>query len=175
MAEVEEIFEGIEEEIAEAEEGIEDLPAEERAEVEAEVAESRASVEKLSATKSKLKEAYKIAKSGAVWVIKFTSQNVMIGVILWGVNVTLNKLFPHAPKETKERISNVIKALCDVINTEGTINKKALDWMTAHEGDTITLDGVEVPMESVLIKYVKPLGQVRCKIWAFLDEYHPDS
>lgn len=162
MAEIEEIIEGVEEAIEEAEEGIEELSEEARAEVEAEIAESRIAIEELSSTESRLKVFLKSLGSCVVDVAKFTGKNIAIGAILWGVNVTLNKLLPHAPQETKTRMRNVIKALSDVINTESTINKKALDWMTAHKDDTITLDGIEVPLESVLTKYIKPLVEVKC-------------
>ncbi|KAF5890381.1 uncharacterized protein DAT39_019901, partial [Clarias magur] len=156
MAEFEEIAEVIEEGIEEAEEGIEELSAEERAEVEAEIAETRTVVEELSTTQSKLQEFLSSLKSWSIGVIKFTAKNIAIGAILWGVNVALNKLLPHA-QETKTRMRAVIKALSDVIKAECTMNQKVLGWMKAHEDDIITLNGIDIPMEAILTKYISPI------------------
>ncbi|KAG7324675.1 hypothetical protein KOW79_012691 [Hemibagrus wyckioides] len=172
MAEFEAIAEGVEEAIESVEGEIEELPEETQTIIRSEIAETRAAVEELSATESNLKKFLLTLKDCVFTVAKFTAQNVMIGTILWGVNVTLNKLFPHSQTghtETHKRMSNVIKALSDVISTEAKINQKALDWMKAHKDDTIFLDGIEVPMEAVLSKHLIPIVEASEKAEAIAD------
>ncbi|KAB5565270.1 hypothetical protein PHYPO_G00239230 [Pangasianodon hypophthalmus] len=164
MAEIEEIVEGVEEAIEGAEEGIEELSEEVQEEIQAEIAETRTVIEELTTTESKLRGILKSLGSCVSDIAKFTFKNIAIGAILWGVNVALNKLLPQGhQQETKTKIRNVIKALSDVINAEAAINQKTLEWMKAHENDKITLDGIEVPMEAILTKYMKPLVEATDK------------
>ncbi|KAK3526461.1 hypothetical protein QTP70_027723 [Hemibagrus guttatus] len=160
MAEFEAIVEGFEEAIESVEGGIEELPEEAQEIIRSEIVEAQAAIEELSVTESNLKKFLLTLKDCVFTVAKFTAQNIAIGAILWGVNVTLNKLFPQGhtgQSETHKRMSNVIKALSDVINTEANINQKALDWMKVHKDDTITLDEIEVPMEAILSKHLTPI------------------
>ncbi|XP_027012251.2 uncharacterized protein LOC113648923 [Tachysurus fulvidraco] len=159
MAEFGEIIEGVEEAIEGAEEGIEELPEEAQEELRSEIAETRTVIEELSTSQSKLQEFLSTLKDCVSTVVKFTAKNIAIGAILWGVNVALNKLLPHGQSETHKRMSNVIKALSDVISTEIKINEKALDWMKIHKDDTISLEGIELPMEAILSKYLTPIEQ----------------
>ncbi|XP_008288384.1 uncharacterized protein PF11_0207-like [Stegastes partitus] len=158
MAEIEEAIEGIEEAIEGAEEGIEELPEEIQEEIEAEVAEARTEVAEFSKVAETLKTFLKFVTTSIPKVVAFVGKNVAIGAILWGVNVSLNKLLPHQSSEAKQKRA-AIKALSSVIKTETDLSKKALDWMKEHKDDMITLAGFEVPLESVIAKYLIPISE----------------
>ncbi|GAA6081355.1 uncharacterized protein LOC113656467 isoform X1 [Tachysurus ichikawai] len=159
MAEFGEIVDAVEEAIEGVEEDIGELSEEAQEALRSEIAETRTVIEELSTTQSTLQKFLLTLKDCVYTVAKFTAQNVAIGAILWGVNVTLNKLLPHSQSETHKRMSNVIKALSDVISAEVKINQKALDWMKIHKDDTICLDGFELPMEAILSKHLTPIEQ----------------
>ncbi|XP_008288383.1 uncharacterized protein LOC103363406 [Stegastes partitus] len=163
MAEIEEAIEGVDEAIEGAEGGIEELPEEIQEEIEAEVAEARTEVAEFSKVAETLKTFLKFVTTSIPKVVAFVGKNVAIGVILWGVNVSLNKLITKkSPKteafEVKQKRA-AIKALSSVIKTETDLSKKALDWMKEHKDDMITLAGFEVPLESVIAKYLTPISE----------------
>lgn len=172
MAEFESIVEGVQEVIEEAEGGIEELSEEAQEALEGEIEEANTVIEELSETESKLETFISKVESSLGKLVSFTVKNVAIGAILWGVNVALSKLLSHAHTETHKRMSNVIKALSDVIRAESQINQKALEWMKAHKDETIVLDDFEVPMESILFKFFGQLDEVRkpiqCNIFSLM-------
>ncbi|XP_028259968.1 uncharacterized protein LOC114434779 [Parambassis ranga] len=160
MAEVEEIFEGVEEAIDGAEEGIEELPEEIQEEVAEEIAEARAEVAEFSRVAEGLRTFLDFVTTSIPEIAGFVMKNVAIGAILWGVNVALNKLLPHhtaEPDVKKKR--DAIKALSTVIKTESTLSDKVLAWMKEHKDDKIVLDGFEVPLESIIAKYITPISK----------------
>lgn len=158
MAEIEEVIEVVEEVIEGAEEGIEELPEEIQEEVAAEVAEARTEVAEFSKVAETLKTFLKFVTTSIPKVTAFVLKNVAIGAILWGVNVSLNKLLPHQSSDAKKKRA-AVKALTTVIKTETDLSQRSLDWMKEHKDDQITLDGFEVPLESVLSKYLTPISQ----------------
>lgn len=157
MAEIEEIIDGVEEAIEGAEEGIEELPEEIQEEIEAEVAEARTEVAEFSKVAETLKTFLEFVTTSIPKVAGFVMKNVAIGAILWGVNVSLNKLLPHGGSDVKKK-RDAIKALTTVIKTENDLSQKTLDWMKEHKDDQITLDGFEVPLESIIAKYITPIS-----------------
>lgn len=158
MAEIEEAIEGVEEAIDGAEEGIEELPEEVQEEIEAEVAEARAEVAEFSKVAESLKSLLKLVTTSIPKVVGFVAKNVAIGAILWGVNLSLNKLLPHQSSDAKKKRA-AIKALTTVIKTENDLSQKTLDWMKEHKDDKITLDGIEVPLESVIATHLTPISE----------------
>ena len=161
MAEVEEIIEGVEEALEGAEEGLDELPEEVREEVEAAVAEAREEVSVLSKIQSELREMIGIVPKFITKAIKFTSETVAVGAILWGVNTALSKLLPHGDQQKIKNQQAVIKALINVIKTETDMSQKTVNWLKEHKDDTVTLDDEPVPLEALLDKYLTPISDVR--------------
>ncbi|XP_047442799.1 uncharacterized protein LOC125009152 [Mugil cephalus] len=159
MAEIEEVIEGVEEAIDGAEEGIEELPEEIREEVEAEIAEARVEVSRFSRVTETLKSFLEMVTTSIPKVARFVGKNVAIGAILWGVNTGLDKLAQHHQTTDVKKKRNAIKALTTVIKTETELSQKVLDWMKEHKDDTIVLDGFEIPLESVIAKYMTPISE----------------
>lgn len=167
MAEIEEIIEGIEECIEGAEEEAEGLSEEIQEEIEAEVAEARAEVAEFSKVAETLKALADLATTYIPKIAKFILKNGAIGAILWGVNVALNKLFIHHPEQREDvkKKRAAIKALATVIKTETDLGKKTMEWMKEHQDDQITLAGFDVPLESVIAKYITPISEAAEKAY----------
>ncbi|XP_041130745.1 uncharacterized protein LOC121329278 [Polyodon spathula] len=167
MSEVEEIIEGVEEAIDGAEEGIEELPEEIQEEIQAEVAEARVEVEELFKISKTLKTLLEYVTTSIPKIAGFVAKNVAIGSILWGVNVTLHKLLPYEyQSKDLERKRAVIKALTAVIKNEADLSEKLLKWMKDHKDDMITLDGFQIPLESIIQKYIGPVSDAVEKAFA---------
>ncbi|XP_023155211.2 uncharacterized protein LOC111588856 [Amphiprion ocellaris] len=161
MAEIEEIIEGVEESIEGASEEAEGASEEIQEEVEAEVAEASSEVAEFSKVAETLKTFANDAKAYIWKIVKFLLKNGTIGVILWGVNVGLNKLIIKDPQQSSDvkKKRTAIKALTTVIKTETDLGKKTLEWMKEHQDDQITLAGFDVPLESVIAKYITPISE----------------
>ncbi|XP_033898449.2 uncharacterized protein LOC117425562 [Acipenser ruthenus] len=159
MAEIEDIFEGVEEAIDGADDDIEDLSEEAQEEIKAEVAEARAEVAELSKVSETLKTLLQYVTTSIPKIVGFVVKNLAIGAILWGVNVVLNKLLPDKQQSKDvQRKRAVIKALTAIIKNETGLSEKLLKWMTDHKDDMIQLEGFEVPMESIIQKYIGPVS-----------------
>lgn len=158
MAEIEEIIEGVEEGLDAAEEGIADLSEEVQEEIMAEVAEAREEISIFSRAAEALKDLLLNIplKKLAMFLIK----NSAIGVILWGVNTLLTEMYARHKSEDIQKKRCAVKALTSLIKTETEMVKTTVEWMKEHKDDTIVLDGIEVPLESVMTKYINPLSEV---------------
>ncbi|XP_051813333.1 uncharacterized protein LOC110945682 [Acanthochromis polyacanthus] len=161
MAEIEEAIEIAEECVEGAEEEAEGMSEEIKEEIEAEVAEARSEVAEFSKVAEALKTLAHLAETYIPKIAKFILKNAAIGAILWGVNVALNKIFIQHPEQRAdvEKKRAAIKALTTVIKTETDLGKKTLEWMKEHQDDQITLEGFEVPLESVIAKYITPISE----------------
>ncbi len=144
----------------------EDMSPEEAEEFNEEVQEARESVAELQSDASDFKKfateyVTKPAKQFSVFVIK----NAAIGVILYGVNVTLQALAKSGGSggsgdaSAKKKLE-VTSAITKLIQTETDDCKKLKQWMDDHKDETVTLDGIEIPLESVFFKYMGPISDV---------------
>ncbi|TVK90174.1 hypothetical protein Baya_16689 [Bagarius yarrelli] len=164
MAEIEAIFEAAEEATEVMETEAEGYSEAEKIEIQAETAAARTEINKFSELMSQVSDFLKQFnyKSAALSVSCFIAKNLAIGAILWGVNVTLNKMFAHTSgksSETKKRMRNVIKALSDLISSEAELNQETLKWMKEHQDDVICLEGLEIQMEDILKTHLKPIAE----------------
>ncbi|XP_008294738.1 uncharacterized protein PF11_0207-like [Stegastes partitus] len=158
MAAIEEIIEGAEESIEAAGEEVEGMPEELREEIELEVAQARSEVVEFSRVAETLRAFSEFARTNIPKVAKFIGETVAIGVILWAVNVCLDKLFNHRKPEVKKR-RDAIKALTSVIKTQTDLGNKTMEWMKEHKDEIITLEGIEVPLEATIAKYITPVSE----------------
>ena len=161
-------FEEIEEIFGETEEGLEseEMEAEEEAEI-AEIKEAKANVKELSEDANTFKDmANKYSTKAYVKKFAiFAAKNAAIAAILFGVNLGLEKLYKKITGDSdekqraKERLDKV-NCILKLIKTETDDCTKLKDWMQKHTDDTITLDGIEVPLGSILFKFTGPLSDV---------------
>ena len=160
MAMVEEAVEVVEE----ATEGIEGAAADaeglgeaEAAEVEAEAAEAQADV----STLGKVVEGLKSLGDLTLTFTKFVVKNAAIGAILYGVTVALKKMTvqPSASAQEKQKYKK-IKSVSKFITSASDMSKKVSDWLTANKDKMITLEGMQLPLISIFVKYTDPLGDV---------------
>ena len=92
----------------------------------------------------------------------FFAKQAAIGAILFGVMYGLKKfmaLFGNDTAENKAKkakLDGLIKIVKDISNT----SKELSAWLKKHENDTVTLDGIQVPLPDIFIKYTKPIEQV---------------
>ncbi len=147
--------------------GMEDAEAgdnmspEEKEEFNQEVQQAREGVSELASEASDFKKfvtdyVAKPAKQFGIFVI----QNAAIGAILYGVNVALKAMFGGGDDDSAKKKLQVTSAITTLIKTETDDCKKLKQWMDDHKDDTITLDGTEVPLESVFFKYMGPISDV---------------
>ena len=164
----EEVFadaeEGIEAEGAEAEE--EGLSEKELEKMKADVAEVKDSV---SAMKKDLQDLKALQKPPILKrFVKFVAENVAIGAILFGTNVVLNKLFAKSTgsekAEQKQKVDK-INALSKLIKDLSDVSKTLTHWLTAHEKDTVTLDGIPIPLPDIFTKYTGKIESVSFLQW----------
>ncbi|XP_054869782.1 uncharacterized protein LOC111588867 [Amphiprion ocellaris] len=158
MALIEEAIELTEEFFGDAEEEAEGLSEDVQEEMKAEVAEASSEVAEFSKVADALKSFLEFAATNIPKVAAFVGKTIEMGVILWGVNVLLTKLFPH-PSSDKSKKRTAIKALTTVIKTETVLGQKTLEWMKEHRDDHITLGEIDVPLESVIAKYITPISE----------------
>ncbi|VDI47265.1 Hypothetical predicted protein [Mytilus galloprovincialis] len=135
----------------EAEGAEEDMDPEEKEEFEGEVEDATEAVKELSKTAetftSIMKGSLNVIRSFAGFVLK----TVAVGAILYGVNVVMAKLI-KVTKSTgpngNKKIAAVKPNLCHAIK----------DWLLKHKDDTITLDGIEIKLESIFETKLKPIS-----------------
>ena len=162
MAEIEaigDLIEGVEGDIeGEAADIGEEIGEEEAAELEAEVAEAQQATSTLSKVVDGLKKL-----GNLTWKFtKFIAETAATGAIFFGVTIALKKLMatssggdPAAQQKYKK-----IKAVSEFITSASELSKKVSDWLDAHKDDMITLDGLQIPLISIFVKYTNPLGDV---------------
>ena len=165
---IEEVEEGIN---AEAEAAAEDgLSAEEVEELEAEAAAARENVSTLGKVVDFMKslEIPETLKTFGKFVVK----NAAIGAIFFGVNLALSKLVKvdgqkgGDSKAAKAKYAKMT-ALSTLLDDISKTSKTTMDWLQAHQKDTITLDGIQVPLIDIFSKYTVPMGDVSVDLEAF--------
>lgn len=145
----------------EAEGAEEDMDPEEKEEFEGEVEDATEAVKELSKTAetftSIMKGSLNVIRSFAGFVLK----TVAVGAILYGVNVVMAKLI-KVTKSTgpngNKKIAAVVKAIINLIKTETKLCHAIKDWLLKHKDDTITLDGIEIKLESIFETKLKPIS-----------------
>ncbi|XP_023155183.1 uncharacterized protein LOC129347274 [Amphiprion ocellaris] len=147
--------------IDDIEKDTEDLSEEERSKMEKKAAKARRDVQEFSRVREFLKPLADMAKTYLPKVAMFIGQNIAMGVILWGVNKVLNKTSHQDPQKSSDVKKKVaaINALITVIKTQGDLGKKTFEWMKEHKDEVITLDETDVPLESVISKYITPISE----------------
>ena len=92
---------------------------------------------------------------------KFVVKNAAIGAILFGVNVVLQKLTATRPHDQAARQEKKkIESISQFIKSESQLTKKVNNWLKAHKDDQIKLEGIQMTLISVFVKYTTPLGDV---------------
>ncbi len=147
---IEEAGEGIEDEAADAE-GIE---GDDLVELEVEAAEAA----EASATLGRVVEGLKALGDLTLSLVKFVGKTAAVGAIFYGVTVALKKLTARAPTDqgAKQKYAK-IKKVSQFITSASDLTKKVSDWL---KDDKITLDGIEVPLIAIFVKYTTPLADV---------------
>ena len=160
---IDEVIDMAEEGMDDAAEGESEMSPEELEEFNEEIAEAKENVENLG------KDVEEFKKFSVIESLKefgfFLGKTAAIGSIFFGVNLALSKIVKLAGGSEEEKKSNkrkldVVKAITALIKTETDMSKKLLDWMKEHKDDTVTLDGIEVPLEAVFHKYLGPISDV---------------
>ncbi|CAC5363797.1 unnamed protein product [Mytilus coruscus] len=139
----------------------EDMEPEEQAEFESEVAYAKEAVQKLSKTA----EVFTNIMEGSLKMVKsfvmFLAKTTAVGVILYGVNVALSKLTKVTKSKGQhgnKKILAIVKAIIQLIKTESNLCNAIKDWLLKHKDDTITLDGMEIKLESIFETKLKPIS-----------------
>ncbi|XP_064652194.1 uncharacterized protein LOC135502923 isoform X2 [Lineus longissimus] len=167
MAEFEEVFEVFEEAesgIAEEGEAMEGLDAEEMEELQEEANVARQNVSTLRSVVDYIKD---LNIPGALKAFtKFVVKNAAVGAIFYGVTVLLSKLAKQS-KGSKAAQAKYEKtyALSTLIDDMTKTSQKAVDWMKAHENDTIDLEGISIPLIDIFTKYTGPMGDTMEKAY----------
>ncbi|XP_052084943.1 uncharacterized protein LOC127722144 isoform X2 [Mytilus californianus] len=153
----------------EAEGAEEDMEPEEQAEFEEEVADAKEAVQELSKTAEVftniMEGSLKMVKSFAIFVLK----NIAVGAILYYVNVGLSKLTKVTKSKGQtgnKKILAIVKGIIKLIKTESNLCKAIKDWLQKHKDDTITLDGIEIKLESIFETKLKPISDAIEKTYA---------
>lgn len=163
----EEVFADAEEGIAaEGEEAEEGLSDEQLEKMKADVAEVKDSVSEMKKDLQDLKSLQKppILKR----FVKFVAENVAIGAILYGTNVVLNKLSAKSTgseKAGQKQKLDKINALSKLIQDLSNVSKTLTNWLTAHEKDTVTLEGIPIPLPDIFTKYTGKIESVSLLQW----------
>ncbi|XP_071127548.1 uncharacterized protein [Mytilus edulis] len=165
MAEIADIIEVIDEAadgMADEAEGAEaDMDPADQAEFEEEVADATKEVQELSKTAEVFKDimegSLKVLKSFGIFVLK----NIAVGAIMYFVNVGLSKLIKVTKSKGQngnEKILAIVKAIIQLIKTESNLCNAIKDWLQKHKDDTITLEGIEIKLESIFETKLKPIS-----------------
>ncbi|XP_016317977.1 uncharacterized protein LOC107670028 [Sinocyclocheilus anshuiensis] len=135
-----------------------DLAEEVTEEMAEEIAEAKVEVQEISKESSVIKKCIVNVSTGIKDLGIFMAKNAAIGVILWGVNVTLAKLFPKGQGQSEKQKCALIKEVIQVIKTEICISKRMAKWLEDHKEETVILDGIEIPLESLISTHIKPVS-----------------
>ncbi|XP_022100804.1 uncharacterized protein LOC110984689 [Acanthaster planci] len=162
-----EVIEAAEEAIGNEAEAAEEagLDEEELEEVEKEVAEVKENVSKLGKVAEYLKS-LEIPQT-LLKFTKFVVKNAAVGAIFYGVTVALTKLSQPSSSggsssggsQAAKTKYNKINALSSLIAELTDISQTVTDWLKGHQDDTITLDGISVPLIDIFSKYTTKMGQ----------------
>jgi hypothetical protein len=160
-----EIIEEAEEAIGNEAEAAEEagLDEEELEEVEREVAEVQENVSKLGKVVEYLKS-LEIPQT-LLKFTKFVVKNAAIGAIFYGVTVALTKLSQPSSSgssgssQAAKTKYNKINALSNLIQAITDISQTVTDWLKEHQDDTITLDGITVPLIDIFTKDTTAMGK----------------
>lgn len=94
---------------------------------------------------------------------KFVMQNAAIGAIFYGVTIALKKLTARssgADAAAAQQKYEKIKAISGFITSSSDMSHEVSDWLHDHKDEYITLDGIDVPLISIFVKYTGPLEDV---------------
>lgn len=153
VEEIEECIEGIEE-------GAEALSEEEQIEIAADVAEMQELVSTLPEILEEIKSLiWPVFKS----CLKTVADIGLAVIIVYQVYIMITKKTKTGDKEG-EKQKNVIEALKFLIKTENDLIKKLCDWLKQHKDDTIVLEGIKLPLESIIEEQVKPVSEAADKV-----------
>lgn len=156
------ILEEVEEILGEVDEALENengegLDPSEAEELDAEIEAAQEGTSKLDKVVKGLKKLGDLTLDFTKFVVK----TVAIGGIFHGVTVGLKKLTALAGGDagTKQKYTK-IKAISEFIRSSSELSKAVSDWLDAHKDDMIKLDGMDVPIVAIFVKYTNPLGDV---------------
>lgn len=163
-----EVIEEIGEFAEEAEEGFdeaaeaEDLSPEEEEEIQEELKEAKVSAGRMQKVIDSLKsiDVPQVLKS----FTKFIAKQAAIAVVFSGVNIILRKLIEQGKvsgqsKENQQKLAKT-KALSALFDDISTTSNTLTDWLKDHQKDTITLDGIQIPLTDVFYKYTEKMETV---------------
>ena len=165
--EADEIISEVEESMEETEESDEILE-EEKEELEREVEETKESTSKLKETVDSLKE---LGDNPVVAFGKFIVKIAAIGAIFYGVTVGLKKLTAviegggDAP--AKKQKASKIKSISQFITSASELSKEVSKWLAAHKNDMVKLEGIDVPVDAIFVKYTGHLEDVSAYKWQY--------
>lgn len=161
MAEIEEVievFEDADEGIGDEAEG-DDVPEDEREEFEEEAESAKEEVGKLG----KVVDFFKSIDWPQVLkkFVLFVVEQAAIGAILFGVNLALNKLILNKKDTAQNKVRKAkVAALSKLLKDLSDESKQLSDWLKKHEKDTVTLDGILIPLPDIFTKYTGSIEQV---------------
>ena len=95
---------------------------------------------------------------------KFVVQNDAIGLIMYGVNVAMNKILKKshgAEKHTIQRKKKKVKALAQLTTNLHKALDKLTKWAKEKKDVMVTVDaGIEIPLPDLLKRFTKSLEKV---------------
>lgn len=158
--------EGIEAEEAEAAEEAEGAEgAEEQASIKREIEELKGNVSELSEGFETLKK-LNLPKAEESFA-EFVGKNIAIGVILYGVNMVMGKIFRKTTggqKQELQKKQEKVKAVTQLTKDLANVLKKLAKWSKDKENVTVDVgDDITVPLPDILNKFTKPMEKVRVR------------